>query len=168
MLGGLDSALVSVVSHLVILEGLEHVVGTGLDLANVGFNLVGVLDLNVGQRGLDQVAVGIGTGAGAIIHDLKLHHLFRECGHVVGQAEFVLTGDADRKAKLTLFLLGLLVFDKVIGALDGDINVKRAAGLHGKVEANFSARRGHLGVHALSFGGTQFDGERDGDDGVRQ
>ena len=106
MLGGLDSALVSVVSHLVILEGLEHVVGTGLDLANVGFNLVGVLDLNVGQRGLDQVAVDIGTGAGAIIHDLKLHHLFRECGHVVGQAEFVLTGDADRKAKLTLFLLG--------------------------------------------------------------
>lgn len=150
--GGLDGALVAVVSGLVVVEGVLEQVQGSLDLVDGELHAGhrGVLGGRVGQVGLHL------AGLVLVLHlDLEVNHLLGKGGHLVVEAELVLARLGRHEGVVALSLLLLHHNQHLVRALDGVVDVKRPARLHGEVVADVGVRLVIELVEALLLVGSQ-------------
>ena len=134
---GLDCALVSVVSGLVVVQRMFEQVQRPFDLIHRELHACdgGVFGRCVRQIGLDMVGLVL------VFHlDLEVHHLFSKGGHLVVKTELVLAcqGSAESVVTLSLFLLDNN--QHLVWVLDGVVDVKGTPRLDSKIVADVGVR----------------------------
>lgn len=131
---GAHSGLVSVVSRLVVLQGVLELVQLSVDLVSGPLHALhvplGLLIAGLWHQRFVLVLVG------AVVLDLKVHHFFSKSGHLVQEAELVFTNGLGVKHKVALSLLGVLVDNSAGRALDHVVHIEITAQLNCKVVAD--------------------------------
>lgn len=154
-LGALHGGLVSGLSDLEV----SHLGQNGVDLG--GDFVERVFDGGVLGSLLVDVGGQLGSQLLVLQLDLKVHGLLVKGGHVVVEAELVLSSLV-RGHDVLVHLGGLVVGDVARGGLDTGSNVKVASLLDGVVEENLLASSLDLGVEALDLLGLDLDLEGGG------